>query len=51
MFRWRLRADGESTDIDVEVELPDREAQRLEDQRRILQRSLAALATLAAAGT
>ena len=50
-FRWRLRADGESTDIDVEVELPDREAQRLDDQRRILQRSLAALATLAAAGT
>jgi len=51
MFRWRLRADGESTDIDVEVELPDREAQRLDLQRRILQRSLAALATLAAAGT
>lgn len=51
MFRWRLRADGESTDIDVEVELPDREAHRLDDQRRILQRSLAVLATLAAAGT
>lgn len=50
MFRWRLRADGESTDVDVEVELPDREAHRLDDQRRILQRSLAALATLAAAG-
>ena len=48
MFRWRLRADGESTDIDVEAELPDREAHRLHDQRRILQRSLAALATLAA---
>ena len=47
-FRWQLRADGETTDIDVEVELPDREAHRLGDQRRILRQSLATLATLAA---
>jgi uncharacterized protein YndB with AHSA1/START domain len=48
LFRWRLRADGEVTDVDVEVELPDREAHRLDDQRRILRQSLTALAALAA---
>src|ERR1700761_2836248 len=26
LFHWRLRADGETTDIDVEVELPEAEA-------------------------
>src|SRR3954454_7433296 len=49
VFRWQLRADGEATDIDVEVELPDREAHRVEGQRRILEQSLATLAELAAA--
>lgn len=48
IFRWRLRADGETTDIDVEVELPEREAHRLADQRRILRQSLDTLAALAA---
>ena len=47
VFRWRLRADGDATDIDVDVELPDREAHRLPDQRRLLERSLATLAVLA----
>jgi uncharacterized protein YndB with AHSA1/START domain len=48
IFRWRLRADGDATDIDVDVELPDREAHRLPDQRRLLEQSLATLAVLAA---
>jgi uncharacterized protein YndB with AHSA1/START domain len=48
LFRWQLRADGEATDIDVEVELPDREAHRLAGQRLLLQRSLAKLSTIAA---
>ena len=47
LFVWRLRADGESTDVDVRAELPDREAHRLPDQQRLLARSLANLATLA----
>ena len=45
---WRLRADGESTDIEVHVELPDREAHRLPDQQRLLKQSLSNLASLAA---
>ena len=49
VFRWQLRADGEATEIDVDVELPDREAHRLPDQRRVLEESLATLAALAAA--
>src|SRR3954452_11647068 len=49
VFRWQLRADGEATDIVVEVELPDSEAYRLGDQRRILRQSLTTLAALAAA--
>src|SRR3954453_20639783 len=40
VFRWRLRADGEATDIDVEVDIPEQEAHRLPDQRRVLERSL-----------
>ena len=48
VFRWRLRADDEATDIDVEVEIPDREAHRLPDQRRQLELSLATLTALAA---
>jgi hypothetical protein len=49
VFRWQLRADGETTDIDVEVELPDREAHRLPDQRRLLEQSLSTLAAIAGA--
>ncbi|HET6532739.1 MAG TPA: SRPBCC family protein [Actinoplanes sp.] len=48
VFRWRLRPDGESTDIDVEVEIPEAEAHRVAGQQRIIQRSLTALADLAA---
>jgi len=47
LFRWRLRADGERTEITAEVELPDREAHRLATQRDLIERSLASLATLA----
>ena len=50
MFRWQLRAVGDTTDIDVQVEIPDREAHRLAVQRELLERSLATLAALAAAG-
>ena len=46
LFRWQLRVDGETTDIAVSAELPDREAHRLPDQRRLLERSLSNLATL-----
>jgi uncharacterized protein YndB with AHSA1/START domain len=48
VFRWQLRADGEATDIDVAVELPEREAHRLPEQRRLMEKSLATLAVLAA---
>ena len=48
VFRWQLRAAGEATDIDVEVELPEHEAHRLPDQRRLLEHSLRSLAALAA---
>jgi|tagenome__1003787_1003787.scaffolds.fasta_scaffold20884192_3 uncharacterized protein YndB with AHSA1/START domain len=47
VFRWRLRADGETTDVEVEVELPEHEAHRLPGQRDALQRSLRNLAGLA----
>jgi uncharacterized protein YndB with AHSA1/START domain len=49
VFRWQLREAGDATDIDVEVELPDREAHRLPDQRRAIEHSLRTLADLAAA--
>jgi uncharacterized protein YndB with AHSA1/START domain len=48
IFRWQLREAGEATDIDVEVELPEREAHRLPDQRRLLAKSIDNLAELAA---
>jgi uncharacterized protein YndB with AHSA1/START domain len=47
LFVWRLRADGETTDVEVHVELPDREAHRLPHQQYVLERSLANLAALA----
>ena len=47
VFRWQLRESGDATDIDVEVELPDREADRLPEQRRLLVNSLQSLAVLA----
>ena len=50
VFRWQLRADGETTDIDVEVDIPEAEAHRMPGQRRLLEQSLTTLATLAARG-
>lgn len=50
VFRWQLRESGDATDIDVEVELPEHEAHRLPDQRRLLEHSIHALAALAARG-
>jgi hypothetical protein len=47
VFRWQLREAGDATDIDVEVELPEREAGRLPDQRRLIEHSLHTLADLA----
>lgn len=48
MFTWQLREAGTGTDIDVRVELPEREVQRVPDQRRLMEASLTALARLAA---
>jgi uncharacterized protein YndB with AHSA1/START domain len=48
VFRWRLRALGEETEIEVAAEIPDREAHRVPVQRELLHRSLATLAALAA---
>ena len=48
-FEWRLEADGEGTRIGVQVEIPEEEAKRLDDQREIVSRSLGNLARLAAA--
>jgi uncharacterized protein YndB with AHSA1/START domain len=47
VFRWQLRENGDATDIDVEVDLPDRESHRLPEQRRLLVNSLVSLAVLA----
>ena len=46
-YRWQLRADGDTTEIEVELTLPDAEAHRLETQRAYLGESLARLAQLA----
>ena len=48
VYRWQLSAVGEETDIHVAVELPEAEAHRLADQRRLLGGSIVALAQLAA---
>lgn len=49
-FEWRLESldDGAATAISVHVEIPDSEADRLDDQRDIIRRSLHRLAELAA---
>lgn len=46
-FSWRLRPEGTGTQISVHVEIPAREAARLESQREIIRQSLARLADLA----
>jgi uncharacterized protein YndB with AHSA1/START domain len=48
-FEWRLEPSGAGTQITVEVEIPEREAQRLDDQREKISASLTRLAELAAA--
>jgi uncharacterized protein YndB with AHSA1/START domain len=47
-FEWRLDPAGEGTQISVEVEIPEREAHRLDGQRKTISYSLARLAALAA---
>jgi uncharacterized protein YndB with AHSA1/START domain len=47
MFTWQLRDAGDGTDIDVLVEVPEREAHRVPTQQRLIQTSLASLARLA----
>ncbi len=47
-FSWRLRPAGAGTEISVHVEIPDREAARLDAQREIISQSLTRLADLAA---
>jgi hypothetical protein len=46
-FEWRLRPDGQATEITVHVEIPPAEAHRLAAQRDVVHRSLRTLAELA----
>jgi uncharacterized protein YndB with AHSA1/START domain len=48
-FEWRLEPADQGTQITVEVEIPDREAHRLDTQRTVIASSLQRLAELAAA--
>jgi uncharacterized protein YndB with AHSA1/START domain len=47
VYRWQLHEAGETTDIEVQVEIPEHEADRVPEQRRLLERSLHTLAALA----
>jgi uncharacterized protein YndB with AHSA1/START domain len=47
-FVWQLYADGETTEIDVSVRIPEAEAHRLGTQQAVVADSLTRLATLAA---
>jgi Polyketide cyclase / dehydrase and lipid transport len=51
-FEWHLQPleDGRSTRISVDVEIPEKEAERLESQRHTIRASLSSLAQLAALG-
>jgi len=46
-FEWRLEPAGEGTLITVDVEIPEREAHRLDAQRDIISSSMRRLAELA----
>ncbi len=46
-FVWRLREVGSGTEIEVTVDLPEREAHRLADQRQLIDASLTTLSRLA----
>ena len=47
-FEWRLEPTAEGTQITVDVEIPEAEEHRLEDQRTVIHDSLKRLAQLAA---
>ena len=49
-FVWQLAPDGDTTQIDVQVRIPEAETQRLDGQRAIVAESLMNLAALAADG-
>ena len=49
-FVWQLAPDGDTTQIDVQVRIPEAETQRLDGQRAIVAESLVNLAALAADG-
>jgi uncharacterized protein YndB with AHSA1/START domain len=46
-FTWQLAATDPGTEIRVEVDIPEREAHRLDSQQRLLQSSLHTLSELA----
>ncbi|HEY1597773.1 MAG TPA: hypothetical protein VGF74_20410 [Thermoleophilaceae bacterium] len=48
-FEWRLEPEADGTRIDVLVDVPEREATRLDEQRDMIRRSLEQLAEVAAA--
>jgi len=48
-FEWRLEPVGDGTQITVDVEIPEAEGHRLEDQRTVIRASLERLAQVAAA--
>lgn len=50
VFEWRLEALQDGTRIAVHVEIPDREAHRLDGQRDVVSASLRSLAALAQTG-
>jgi uncharacterized protein YndB with AHSA1/START domain len=47
-FEWRLEPEEDGTRIDVLVDIPEKEAARLEQQRELIRRSLVRLAEVAA---
>jgi uncharacterized protein YndB with AHSA1/START domain len=47
-FEWRLEPEGQGTRINIDVEIPDAEAHRLDAQRQIISASMKRLAKLAA---
>lgn len=50
-FVWQLEPDGDTTQVDVQVRIPEAEAHRLDAQRAIVAESLSNLAALAAASS
>ncbi len=48
-FDWRLEPEGDGTRIDVLVDIPEKEAFQLDEQRELIRRSLVRLAEVATA--